>query len=209
MSSFVGVTLGPLFLARGQPDKLVLKEEKYSRGPRTAPSQPIRLSPPLKSGPAGPAHRTCHHEPQVRVQRAPQGVAGSPPVRSVVPCYMAGAVAAGRGAPAKDRGAGTRARKEAHHRAQLCPQPWAGAARPLGWSRGRPRLCWPPVPQPPAGMTWPLSPPRRSRKAKSRACSHCRGPGLLAQPSAGCQTAIEGSRTHTGLPLAQVVRKET
>lgn len=39
-----------------------------------------------------------------------QGVTGLPSVRSVVPCYVARAIAARRGAPVKDSRAGTTAR---------------------------------------------------------------------------------------------------
>lgn len=48
LSSLVGVTLVPVFLARGQPDKLVSKEEKYNRGLKAAAPPPPPRSAALE-----------------------------------------------------------------------------------------------------------------------------------------------------------------
>lgn len=53
MSSFVGVTLAPLFLARGQPDKLVLKKEEKPRWSQNS-NLSARLPCPSHFGRAAP-----------------------------------------------------------------------------------------------------------------------------------------------------------
>lgn len=114
LSSFVGVTLAPLFLARGQPDKLGAENPDCDPGRRLLAPPAAHPGAPDSPRPRDPRRARQTREPAPaagnadvrsaalglpRAATPAPGHGSSPPVRRVVPRDVAGAVTAGRGAP--------------------------------------------------------------------------------------------------------------